>query len=174
MTRQIIVHGLDRILEKLDRDMIAEPLKDFFTGIGITIQKPARENAPVDTGHLRNAIQYEVDKSEPSLWARVGLLDASPGSPLWLKGRAMEYGTGKQGDSEVGHKSGHWPPGPALDVWARRHGMQSGAQVARAIGKRGGLKPRKWLRGAFESSKGELGRLLNKLGNDILARWERG
>jgi len=173
MTRQVIVHGLERIVSKLDKDLIEKPFKDFFNSIGVVVQGRARQNAPVDTGHLRNSIQYEIDKSSPALWAKVGLTSAAPGSPLWLKGRAMEYGTGKQGDGEVSHTSKHWPPGGALDVWARRHGFESGYQVAAAIGRRGGLKPRRYLRDAIEQSMGDIKGLLDDLGNAIFRNWEK-
>ena len=173
MTKQVVVHGLERIVNKLNKDLIEKPLKDFFKSISITVQGRARQNAPVDTGHLRNAIQYEIDESVPALWAKVGLTKAAPGSPLWLKGRAMEYGTGKQGDGEVSHKSKHWPPGGGLDVWARRHGFESGHQVATRIGQRGGLKPRRYLRDALDQSMSDIKKLLNDLGNDIFRNWEK-
>jgi hypothetical protein len=172
MAKQIIVHGLQKVLDKLGPELVNKPLEDFFSRIGVTVQGRAREGAPVDTGHLRNSIQYEVDKSTPPLWAHVGLTSANPGSPLWLKGRAMEYGTGRQGDGDASHAGGHWPPGAALDVWARRHGGMSGWQVAAAIGKRGGLKPRRYLRDAMEQSMGDIKGFLNRLGNDILSRWD--
>lgn len=173
MTKQIVIHGLERIVSKLDKSLIEKPLKDFFNSIGVVVQGRARQNAPVDTGHLRNSIQYETDKSVPALWAKVGLTRAAPGTPLWFKARAMEYGTGKQGDGEVSHESKHWPPGAALDTWARRHGFESGYQVAAAIGRRGGLKPRRYLRDAIEQSMGDIKGLLDDLGHAIFRNWEK-
>ena len=73
-------------------------------------------------------------------------------SPLWAKGGSnvkyapyMEYGTGRLADAEGGGGGGrHWPPAQALEGWASRHGFGPGGGflVARAIGRRGGLKPR--------------------------------
>lgn len=171
MTRQIVIHGLEDVLKKLGPELVDKPFGDFFKSISITVQSGAREGAPVDTGHLRNAIQYEIDSGKPPLWARVGLTNAAPGSPLWFKGRAMEHGTAKQGDGDVSHKARHWPPGEALQVWARRHGAGSGFQVAAAIGRRGGLKPRKYLRDALKHGMGDIKKFLNDLGNDIARRW---
>jgi hypothetical protein len=171
MTRNIVVHGLQRVLDKLGPDLIDKPLRDFFERISVTVQGEARQGAPVDRGHLRNAIQYEIDRDRPPLWARVGLVNARPGSPLWHKGRAMEYGTGRVGDREVSHKSGHWPPGPELEIWARRHGFDSGYQVAEIIGRRGGLKAHRFLRNAVDKSMGSIKRSLNRLGDDIAKRW---
>jgi len=176
MPAQVRIEGLERLLKKLGPQLIGKPLEDFWKRSGIAVQSAARERAARDahdTGHLVNMIQYEVDKREVPLWAKVGMLNASAGSPLWFKARAMEYGTGRQGDPEVSHKSGHWPPGAALDVWASRHGFASGWQVARIIGKRGGLKPRKFLRGGFEDSLNKIRGYLQQLGNDIQAAWGR-
>ncbi len=176
MPAQVQIVGLERLIAKIGPQLIAKPMEDFWKRCGVTIQSAARERAARDahdTGHLVNMIQYEVDTREVPLWTKVGMLSAGEGSPLWLKARAMEYGTGRQGDSEVSHKSGHWPPAAALDVWASRHGFASGGQVARIIGKRGGLKPRKFLRGGFEDSLDKVRGFLGQLGDDIVAAWER-
>lgn len=165
--------GLDNILSKLDKSLIAKPSHDFFARVGITVQGKARQNAPVDTGNLRNEIMYEVDDSTPTLWTKVGLLQAKQGSSLWVKGRAMEYGTGRLGDPAVSHKSGHWPPASALERWAVRHGT-TGAAVARAIGKAGGLRPRPYLRTGLKESMDDIKRLLAKMGDEIGQRWDRG
>jgi hypothetical protein len=151
--------------------LVNKPLGGYFKKIAITVQSKARENFPVDTGHGRNEIQYEVDDSKPPLFSRVGFLGAREASPLWFKARAMEFGTAKQGDPEVSHKSSHFPPGAALDVWARRHGKQSGRQVANIIGRRGGLKARRPLRTALKDSMGDIRKLLDDLGNEIANRW---
>lgn len=167
----VTIVGLARVIDKLGPELISGPLDKFWKRIGVTIQSRAREHAPVDLGHLKNAIDYATDDSTPPLWARVGLLNASEGSPLWFKGRAMEYGTGKQGDPAVSHKSSHWPPGPALDVWANRHGFASGFQVAQIIGRRGGLKPRSYLRSGLKDSLSAIQKFIDQLGNDIQAIW---
>lgn len=173
MPVQVKIVGLERVMGKLGPGLISEPLRDFFKRAAIAVQGRARENAPVDTGHLRNMIQYEVGgrSGNPPLYAKVGLLGAAPGTPLWFKGRAMEFGTGAQGDPEVSHKASHWPPGAALGLWARRHGMASGFAVAAGIGKRGGLRARPYLRPALENSLGEIRGFLRRLGEEIRARW---
>ena len=176
MPVQVRIEGLEQMLRKLGPQFIAKPMKDFWQRCGITVQSAARERAnrdAHDTGHLVNMIQYEVDTRQVPLWAKVGLLNASAGSPLWFKARAMEYGTGRMGDTEVSHKSGHWPPGAALDTWASRHGFASGAQVAAIIGKRGGLKPRRFLRGGFDDSLSKIRGYLRQLGDDIRSAWEK-
>lgn len=176
MPAQVQIIGLDRVLKKLGPALIAKPLRDFWTRCGIRVQGNARRHANEDahdTGHLVNMIQYEVDDRTPPLWAHVGLLHADEGSPLWKKGRAMEYGTGRKGDPEVSHKKSHWPPAAALDLWAKRHGFESGAAVARIIGRRGGLEPRSFLRKGFKEALSDIRGYLRTLGSDIADRWDR-
>jgi hypothetical protein len=89
----------------------------------------------------------------------------------------MEYGTAKQGDPEGSHKEKHWPPlnAPGLVLWAKRKGMPGKAPaIARAIGKRGGLRPRRFLRQALESTESIIQNLLTRLANEIEERWARG
>jgi len=170
----IEVDGLDRVLEKLQPSLVAEPLRGFLSRAAITVQTRARAAAPVDTGHLRNAIMYQVDEAAMPGFAMVGFLDAGAGSPLWFKARAMEFGTGSQGDGDVSHAGSHWPPGEALDVWARRHGMASGWAVAAGIGRRGGLRPRRFLRSAIEQSLADIRGMLEQMRAEIAARWGGG
>ena len=173
---QYRIEGLDELLKKASPTILREPLKRFFERSAITVQGKARAGAPVDTGHLRNSIQYEVDKGSSSglpQYAKVGFLNAAEGSPLYFKARAMEFGTGSQGDPSVSHRSTHSPPGPALQVWAERHGFKSGYQVARIIAKRGGLKPRPFLRPALQNSLGEIRGFVRTLGDEIRAAWDK-
>ena len=173
MPLAIEIEGLERVLGKLDRGLIAGPVRDMFTRAAVVVQGRARTAAPTDTGHLRNLITTQVDTAEVPLWAKIGFMGAGEGSPLWHKGRAMEYGTGSQGDPEVGHTGRHWPPGDVLDVWARRHGFENGWQVAAIIGRRGGLRPRRFLRGALEQSLADIRGLVERLGREIGQRWGR-
>lgn len=173
MPLAIEVEGLERVLEKLQPSLVAEPLRGFLNRAAITVQTRARAGAPVDTGHLRAMIGYEVDSAAMPAFARIGFIGAEDGSPLWFKARAMEYGTGSQGD-EVSHAGGHWPPGAALDVWAQRHGMASGWAVAGGIGRRGGLRPRRFLRNAIAQSMAEILGMLEQMRAEIAARWGGG
>lgn len=165
--------GLDAFLRTCTPAIVRGPLKKFFSRSAATVQGKAREDAPVDMGHLRNSVLYEVDDAhELPQFAKVGFLNAAEGSPLWFKARAMEFGTGRQGDPAVSHKTSHWPPGDSLSVWASRHGATSGWQVAAAIGKRGGLKARPFLRPALKNSLNAIQGFLTQLGADIQAAWE--
>ena len=171
MSVSIEIRGLDKMLKKLDKSLVGEPLRTFFKRAAITVQGEARTRAPVDTGHLRNSIVYEVDSGALPLFAKIGPLKGKEGSPLWYKARGMEYGTGRVGQPGVAHRSGHWPPAMALDVWARRHGFASGGQVARIIGRRGGLKAHKYLQKGLEASLGQVKAHLSRLSDDIQKKW---
>jgi len=167
--------GLKELAEATDPALLVGPLKTFFKSATVVVQGEARHYAPSDTGHLRNMIVTEIDAGRPPIWGKVGVLSAEAGTPLWFKARAMEYGTGSQGDPEVSHKAGHWPPGEALNRWAGRHGFgkDGGWQVAAAIGKRGGLKGRKYLRIGFALSLERIRGLLRQVPVDVVKEWAR-
>jgi len=169
---QYKIVGLKELIDKATPDLVGKPLRKFFERASIGVQGKAREGAPVDVGQLRADIVYEVDPAEVPHWAKVGLLHAAPGSGLFKKATAMEYGTGLFAEGPHAKGGRHWPPGAALDVWAKRHGFASGWQVAAIIGKRGGLKPRRYLRNAFTNSQSEIAHWLQVLGQEIRERWD--
>jgi len=165
----VSIKGLDEILKKLGPAIVQEPLENFFKRAAIKVQSSARQKTPVDTGGERNRLMYEVSTDN----ARVGFLDASPGSELFYQARAMEYGTGRMGDPAVSHSATHFPPGPKLELWAARHGFQSGWQVAKIIARRGGLKPRHMLKDGLAESMSALQGFANQLGKEIAERWSK-
>lgn len=171
--RSITIAHLDEHLKRLGPALVSQPLRKFFSRATIEIQGHARQGAPVDNGLLRARIVTEVDRAEPPTFGKVGFLNAREGSAHYMQARAMEFGTGRMGDSEVSHKATHMPPGDALDVWAKRHGFESGWQVARIIARRGGLRPRRFLRNAIEQSRAAIQGFVTRLGDEILAEWKR-
>jgi len=109
--------------------------------------REARRRAPSDLGTLPSSIYLKMTKGGIGYTVKIGSDEEHA--------HYMEYGTGRMGDPEVTHKSEHWPPWRALEPWARRHGFPPGGGylVARAIGLRGGLRPRRFLRGAWDKTK---------------------
>ena len=161
MTFQIL--GGNRITRKLSGEIMHQPMRRFFTKAAIAVQSGAKERAPVDTGRLRSSLTFEVDSRPLPLWAKVGSnVSYAP---------FMEYGTGLVTDGKGGGNKRHWPPSGALDLWARRHGIASGFLVARAIGRRGGLKPRRFLRGSFEANRGTIKGYLKQAESEIKSEW---
>ena len=85
----------------------------------------------------------------------------------WTFGwRAQAIGTPKKGGR-------HFPPSDALERWASRHGFGPGGGfvVARAIGRRGGLKPREFLTGAFRENVQKIRGFLGDVARDIERNW---
>lgn len=92
----------------------------------------------------------------------------------------MESGTGLMNDGGIPGGSGkrHWPPGHALDAWATRHGFESGAQVARIIGRRGGIPPsgarlrRPFLRTALKNQEERIRAVYDAAQREIQQNWD--
>jgi hypothetical protein len=113
----------------------------------------------VDTGRLRASIATEV-RSDGFLGS--GLVAAVGSNVIYAP--HMELGTG----TFAGRKR-HYPPPSALATWARRHGTNAWA-VAAAIGRRGGLRPRRFLRGALEANRAQIIRILDRRVTEITLR----
>lgn len=102
----------------------------------------------VNRGDTRRSVAREIDSAEFPTYARVG---SKLNTFRW-----GEYGTGLLSEDPDSGKRRHWPPAQALEEWALKHGFESGAEVARRIGLRGGLAPRRYLRNAAEASEGKM------------------
>ena len=140
----IRVEGFEQLVASLrDKGLLGEPMRRGLTGAAFFIESEAKKRAPVDRGLLRAGITNEVDTAPIPQWARIGTEVAY--------GPFMEFGTGRNSDGPS-PKSSHSPPGAALAGWGARHGGASGFAIAAAIRKRGGLKPRRFLRGAIEGN----------------------
>lgn len=111
------------------------------------VMRDAKILAPVDSDSLRASITPEVRTDGKTLEGVVGsVLTYAP---------YMETGTG----TPAGHAP-HYPPPDALETWASRHGFKNGMAVARAIWRRGGLKPRAYLQTAFDQNRDAIMKLL--------------
>jgi hypothetical protein len=186
MPMSIELKGSEKFILKLSPTLLSEPLRKFLTRSAIIIQGNARENVNErahDTGQLLNSILYEVDSATPPMQARIGHLGAGEGSTLWHKATSMEYGTGLLAEGPNAKGGRHFPPPSALQVWAVRHGFRddpggdiwhtAGGKVARRIGIRGGLRPRRYLRDALKSSVKAIESEFSKLGDTIRENWDK-
>jgi len=162
------IENLDKILAALGPEIVGGPVRDMLTAICLRLEEDAKRGTPADNGRLRTSITHEVDNAIMPEWAVVGTnLEYAP---------FMEYGTGLFAEGDPAEKSGsgrHWPPGDALDVWAERHGWESGAAVAAAIGRRGGLEPRRFMRNALENNQGYIQEQVDKCGDEIGKLWSK-
>ncbi len=123
-----------RKLEQVVADLRGQPMLTAMRDATLIVQRSARQLAPVDTGRLRASITPEV-RGDPMSGNITGVVGSNV-----EQAAPMELGT-----------KPHFPPLSALQVWARRHGVNAYA-VARAIALRG-LKPRRYLQGAFEQNR---------------------
>jgi hypothetical protein len=144
-----------------DPAMVGPPMVTFFKSSGVHIASVARPLAPHDRGGLRRSITEKVDTAMPPQHVKVG-------SNL-VYAPYMEYGTGLFAEGKGAKGGRHYPPGAALNVWAKRHGFgeNAGAFVAKIIGRRGGLKPRRYLRKALADSLGQVSIYMGHLASDI-------
>jgi hypothetical protein len=146
-----------------DPRLIAEPARNFLTNAVIFIQGLAREGAPVDTGRLAQSITYRVDSAPMPLWGKVGSnVSYAPD---------QEYGTNALSEKPAVTGNRPFPTGPQLETWAKRHGAPSGLVVSRAIKRRGGLRPRRYLRNAFKAAQSEVRKFLRQMAKEIEAKW---
>lgn len=142
----IRVEGLDVLMDNLRADrLLAAGLREGFDKAGQGLRTSALKRAPVDRGALRASIKAHVDPSPLPTFVELRAGDAAPYAPY------MEYGTGLIHDHPSWPRKRHVIPPGALDAWAKRKGVDAGA-VSQAVMRRGGLKPRRFLRGALEDN----------------------
>lgn len=152
MSITIRVEGLDRLAAQLRADHLLGPaLRRGLDKVGYIITSEAKKRAPVDRGQLRASISHEVDPSPLPTFVKIG---AKPHYAPY-----MEFGTGLVHDHPSWPRKPHKIPFGVLDGWGKRKGID-GAGAAGAIMKRGGLKPRRYLRGAIEDNEGRIVKLI--------------
>lgn len=148
----IKIEGLDKLIAKLrGNDMLGPALREGFEKVGYVVTSEAKKRAPVDRGTLRASIAHEVDPSPVPQWVRIGA------KPFYAP--YMEFGTGLVHDHPSWPRKRHVVPVAALAGWAGRVGADAGG-AANAISRRGGLKPRRYLRGALEDNGERIVRLI--------------
>ena len=153
MSERETIHGFNTLLRKLKYPTwAAKPMGAFLDRWRFATERGAKGNIKrgpggwLWKGGTRRSLTSERDQSTFPHWARVGSnLDTA---------RWGEYGTGLLSEDPESKHTRHWPPAAALEPWARAHGFGPGGGflVARVIGRRGGLAPRRFLRDAAEAS----------------------
>lgn len=163
----VSIEGLDELIAKAHNSgaLIGRPLKRFFTLSAIAVQKQSRELAPVDRGLLRSSIAYDVDGGTVPEWAKIG-----PNVPY---GASVEFGIGDFNEGPGGLGQAPLPTAEQLEGWARRKGLDP-VMVARAIERKGGIRPNPYMRGGFEAALLDIYEYLDACATEIEEEWGRG
>jgi hypothetical protein len=125
----------------------------------------------VDTSLLRTSINDQVKVEGQKVTASIGTNVRKNGKPY---GAYMEFGTGLVHDHPSWPRKRHVVPPAALMGWAERKGrggtFHDAEVIADAITRRGGLLPRRYLRGSLEQYQGQIVRNLGEVVRKIRAR----
>lgn len=129
-----------------------DEIKNILDSLAREIRSEAQRLAPADSGNLRRSINFEQSRrvNDNGVWQVV------VGSKLDYS-TYMEYGTGRNSDAPQGTPGAVKVSPRALVNWVERKLALTGRQtpeqvafaVAKSIEKKGGLKPRRFLRNAF-------------------------
>lgn len=160
--------GMRKLLDAMDDDVLRTPIRKLLQKSAFEVEKEAKKRAPVDTGLLRSSITTSIDFRPVPTFASVGTnVHYAP---------YMEFGTGLLAEGEPAKGGRHYPPASALDRWATRHGFPEeggGFLVARAIGRRGGLEPRRYLTGGAKVASKRFPKFINTAAEDIAREFIR-
>jgi len=168
------LRGFSRAIRGLNNLPLADATRAWLHASGMLVRSLAQIRAPRNLGALAGSIRERVDGSENPTFVDIGSnLHYAP---------YMEFGTGMVHDHPTWPRAPHIPyvgknpngqPVLGLLEWGRQKGGASlGYAAAKAIAKRGGIKPRRYLRGALEEAvptiareySAMVGRLLRNLG----------
>lgn len=148
---ELKITGLTNMVNRMDfQQPLEATLGRFIQHAGETVAGSARSKAPVDVGTLRASINAQFK-------AENGVFTSVVGSNVFYA-PFMEYGTGTQHDHPNWPRKPHRIPPGVLDAWAERK-LRGGAEgtpeelgnmVRMRIMRKGGLKPRRFLRSSFE------------------------
>lgn len=154
--------GLDELIARLDDPRVLDASRRRMEAAALIIEAGARDKSPVFMGLLRSSWTHQVE-------ALAGEVKGIVGNPVHYA-PMQEFGTGLLCDGPGGTGSAHYPPAAALGRWAELHGM-AGMEyaIARAIGARGGLEPKRMLRDSLEQNRGAAQDQLEKVLDDVAA-----
>lgn len=161
MSFAVELEGYQRFADSIRNVPIARRLDTFLAGVAISLQNEAKMRAPVDRGTLRASIERSSHSTETGGYAEVGIANRLNYAAT------MEYGAGMIHDHPA------WPRVPfvlgpagvaALDAWSKRKfgaDGPSGYAIYVGMQRRGGIAPRRYLRGALEAR-----------ASDIVSGWQ--
>ena len=173
--------GLRELVKKLDGRLgVPEAGRRFLSRWALSVQGDTVRNMKRGKGgwvwksHTRRSITHAIDGESGKIpaGARVG---SNQETARW-----GEFGTGLLSEDPKSTKRRHWPPSAPLEAWAAAHGIEPvlskrdghvietpGEIVAAAIGLRGGIKPRRFLRTAARDNARKIPGWVNTFAHDI-------
>jgi hypothetical protein len=150
------VTGLEAALQQCNPQQVYTVLNLWFDRASKLIQAELKARAP---GSLSKKTYIRMDTLRPPRWARISVK-----SPLgWL----IEGGTGSQGDPSFRHVSRHWPSTSGI-MQATGLPEPQAFLVARAIGLRGGNKPRPFIAPTYAATQGQVEALAAQIVAEVL------
>jgi hypothetical protein len=178
MEIEVDVSSFERMVANYRRvePLMRRELRASMNRSVLAVERTAKQLVPVDTGNLRRTITHEVTVRGTDVVGKVGT-NAPYAKPV-------EYGTGLLSEAPDGGGGRHFPPPAALDAWAIRHGFHTGSRasasldaeaspgtygfiVAQIIWRRGGIRPKPYLRPAQKDNLAginkEFGLVLNRM-----------
>ncbi len=152
MSLNVTITGVKGLMRVLDEKKWRVIIIAQMAKAGSLVRVAAASLAPVDTGTLRRSITSRVIAGISEVVAEIG--SPMPYAPF------MEFGTGLM---TTPTRPRHFPPAAALHGWALRHGFPNGFVVARAIARRGGLMPRRFMLGGLNMKRTQVWRQIVKI-----------
>ncbi|MCP4567980.1 MAG: hypothetical protein GY841_10410 [FCB group bacterium] len=157
--------GWEELAKKAGPELFREPMRAMLRKAGSWALNTTRSKTPKDLYTLATSFTLQVDRSPMPGWAAV-YSNAGHARPI-------EYGTGLLSDAPDSKKRRYFPPGPALQGWAERHGFEDGWDVARAIYRRGGTRKHSMLRDAFAELGGRMNKYMAEMAREVQKLWGR-
>lgn len=144
--------------------LLGPPLRNFMTAVTLDAQAEVVKESPTDTGRMRQNYGTRIDpQAIPEYGQVVNNVHYTP---------FQDRGTGT-----FAGKARHFPPAAALERWAYLHGILdsrgrgAGFIVARAIARRGGLRPKRFISTGWNRTLSKLDRFLQRMVSDIEKAW---
>lgn len=135
------------------KTLIGDPLRRALKRSAVSVRNDAKIYVPVDTGHLRGSITWEVDDAPIPRNALVG-------TNVVYAERVHE-----------GTPRGTVVSPSALMVWAKRH--RTNAYVVSAAIKRRGVPANPFLDHALRDNVSRIGGYIQQMGREIETAWRR-
>lgn len=141
----------DEVIKRLRNDrFVREPLRVALNKVGRMGETDSKRRAPVDDARLKAGITHQVDDQPMMISVDIGVIGSAGELPY---AKYMEYGTGLMHDHPNWPRRRHTVHPSMLSNWGPvKQKLVKASAAAFFINRRGGLKPRRYLRGMLEDN----------------------